>query len=93
MICLGLISKTTNFNLQAVKLSSQANELASDLGSKVNTRVLKPAQQKLTDKKVVEDITLSMSSWASKVCFFQNLLFFSKLYILNNLTYLLYFTN
>jgi len=51
----------------AVKLSSQANELASDFGSKVNNRVLKPAQQKLTDKNVVEDFTSNMSSWASKL--------------------------
>jgi len=51
----------------AVKLGSQANELATDFSSKMSDRVLKPAQQKLSDRKVVNDITSSMTSWASKV--------------------------
>lgn len=51
----------------AVKLGSQANVLASDLGSKVNDKVLKPAQQKINEGKVVEDISTSFSSWATKL--------------------------
>lgn len=54
-------------SFQAVKLGSQANELATDFSSKMSDRVLKPAQQKLSDRKVVNDITSSMTSWASKV--------------------------
>lgn len=56
------------FIFQAVKLSAQASAAATDLGSKVNEKVVKPTQDKVKEGKIVEDITTSMSSWAAKVC-------------------------
>lgn len=56
----------TDLLVQAVKLGSQANVLATDLSSKVNEKVVKPTQQKISDGRVVDDLTSSMTSWAGK---------------------------
>jgi len=51
----------------AVKLGSQATVVAYDLKSKVNDHMVKPAHQKLTEGKVVDGFTTSVSSWATKL--------------------------
>ncbi|CAK8691261.1 unnamed protein product [Clavelina lepadiformis] len=50
----------------AVKLGSQASVLATDLSSKVSEKVVKPTQQKITEGRMVDDITSGMSSLAGK---------------------------
>nr|CAB3222740.1 ADP-ribosylation factor GTPase-activating protein 1 [Phallusia mammillata] len=51
----------------AVKLGSQASVMATDITAKVSDKVVKPTQQKLSEGKVVDDITSSVSSWAGKL--------------------------
>ena len=50
-----------------MKLGSQASVLASDIGSKVSEKVVKPTQQKFAEGHVVDDITSSVTSWAGKL--------------------------
>lgn len=51
----------------AVKLGHQASAAASDLGTKMNEKVVKPTQEKMKEGKLVEGVTTSVSSWASKI--------------------------
>nr|XP_039274735.1 ADP-ribosylation factor GTPase-activating protein 1-like isoform X1 [Styela clava] len=60
-------SAATAAKENAVKLGAQASAAASDLGSKVNEKVVKPTQTKMKEGKMMDDITSSMSSWASKM--------------------------
>uniref|UniRef100_H2YMC8 Arf-GAP domain-containing protein n=1 Tax=Ciona savignyi TaxID=51511 RepID=H2YMC8_CIOSA len=51
----------------AAKLGSHASTLATDIGAKVNDKVVKPTQQKIHEGRVVDDITSSVTSWAGKL--------------------------
>lgn len=51
----------------AVKFGAQASAAASDLGTKMNEKVVKPTQEKMKEGKIVDDFTSSMSSWANKI--------------------------
>uniref|UniRef100_F6W8P3 Arf-GAP domain-containing protein n=3 Tax=Ciona intestinalis TaxID=7719 RepID=F6W8P3_CIOIN len=60
-------SAATAAKENAVKLGSQASTIATDLGSKVSDKVVKPTQQKINEGRVVDDITSSVTSWAGKL--------------------------
>uniref|UniRef100_T1DDU4 ADP-ribosylation factor GTPase-activating protein 1 n=1 Tax=Crotalus horridus TaxID=35024 RepID=T1DDU4_CROHD len=51
----------------ASKFGSQATQKASELGQSLNENVLKPAQEKVKDGKVFEDVSQGVSHFASKV--------------------------
>ncbi|XP_040291951.1 ADP-ribosylation factor GTPase-activating protein 1 isoform X1 [Bufo bufo] len=51
----------------ASKLGSQATQKASELGQTINESVVKPAQEKVKDGKILEDVSSSVSSLAAKV--------------------------
>uniref|UniRef100_UPI00358F77B5 ADP-ribosylation factor GTPase-activating protein 1-like isoform X2 n=1 Tax=Myxine glutinosa TaxID=7769 RepID=UPI00358F77B5 len=51
----------------ATKLGSQASQKATELGQSVNDAVLKPAQEKVKEGNVVDDVTSSVSNIASKM--------------------------
>ncbi|XP_077191941.1 ADP-ribosylation factor GTPase-activating protein 1 isoform X2 [Paroedura picta] len=51
----------------ATKFGSQASQKASELGQTLNENVLKPAQEKVKDGKILEDVTHGVSHLAFKV--------------------------
>uniref|UniRef100_A0A480PIC5 ADP-ribosylation factor GTPase-activating protein 1 n=1 Tax=Sus scrofa TaxID=9823 RepID=A0A480PIC5_PIG len=51
----------------ATKFGSQASQKASELGHSLNESVLKPAQEKVKEGKIFDDVTSGVSQLASKV--------------------------
>ncbi|KAM3839344.1 ADP-ribosylation factor GTPase-activating protein 1 [Vipera latastei] len=51
----------------ASKFGSQATQKASELGQSLNENVLKPAQEKVKDGKMFDDVSQGVSHFASKV--------------------------
>ncbi|ETE61220.1 ADP-ribosylation factor GTPase-activating protein 1, partial [Ophiophagus hannah] len=51
----------------ASKFGSQASQKASELGQSLNENVLKPAQEKVKDGKILDDVSHGVSHFASKV--------------------------
>ncbi|KAM5134950.1 ADP-ribosylation factor GTPase-activating protein 1 [Mantella aurantiaca] len=51
----------------ATKLGTQATQKASELGQTINENVVKPAQEKVKDGRIYEDVSSSVSSLATKV--------------------------
>ncbi|XP_042786375.1 ADP-ribosylation factor GTPase-activating protein 1 isoform X1 [Panthera leo] len=51
----------------ATKFGSQASQKASELGHSLNENVLKPAQEKVKEGKIFEDVSSGVSQLASKV--------------------------
>nr|XP_034977967.1 ADP-ribosylation factor GTPase-activating protein 1 [Zootoca vivipara] len=51
----------------ATKFGSQATQKASELGQSINENVLKPAQEKVKDGKIMDDVSQGVSHLASKV--------------------------
>ncbi|XP_077316470.1 ADP-ribosylation factor GTPase-activating protein 1 isoform X1 [Lithobates pipiens] len=51
----------------ATKLGTQATQKASELGQTINENVVRPAQEKVKDGRILEDVGSSVSSLASKV--------------------------
>ncbi|KAG8567051.1 hypothetical protein GDO81_013481 [Engystomops pustulosus] len=51
----------------ASKLGSQATQKASELGQTINETVVKPAQEKVKDGRIIDDVSSSVSSLAAKV--------------------------
>uniref|UniRef100_A0A8D0BUV3 ADP-ribosylation factor GTPase-activating protein 1 n=1 Tax=Salvator merianae TaxID=96440 RepID=A0A8D0BUV3_SALMN len=51
----------------ATKFGSQATQKASELGQSLNENVLKPAQEKVKDGKMFDDVSQGVSQFASKV--------------------------
>ncbi|XP_053782952.1 ADP-ribosylation factor GTPase-activating protein 1 isoform X2 [Desmodus rotundus] len=51
----------------ATKLGSQASQKASELGHSLNESVLKPAQEKVKEGKLFDDVSSGVSQLASKV--------------------------
>ncbi|KAM5305670.1 ADP-ribosylation factor GTPase-activating protein 1 isoform 3-T3 [Glossophaga mutica] len=51
----------------ATKLGSQASQKASELGHSLNENVLKPAQEKVKEGKILDDVSTGVSQLASKV--------------------------
>ncbi|XP_053564858.1 ADP-ribosylation factor GTPase-activating protein 1 [Bombina bombina] len=51
----------------ATKLGSQATQKASELGQTINETVVKPAQEKVKEGRILEDVSSSVSHLASKV--------------------------
>ncbi|KAM8946924.1 ADP-ribosylation factor GTPase-activating protein 1 isoform 2-T2 [Pelodytes ibericus] len=51
----------------ATKLGSQATQKASELGQTINENVVKPAQEKVKDGRILEDVGSGVSSLAAKV--------------------------
>ncbi|XP_072270507.1 ADP-ribosylation factor GTPase-activating protein 1 isoform X2 [Pyxicephalus adspersus] len=51
----------------ATKLGSQATQKASELGQTINENVVRPAQEKVKDGRILEDVSTSVSFLASKV--------------------------
>ncbi|XP_063153007.1 ADP-ribosylation factor GTPase-activating protein 1 [Candoia aspera] len=51
----------------ATKFGSQATQKASELGQTLNENVLKPAQEKVKDGKILDDVSQGVSLFASKV--------------------------
>lgn len=51
----------------ATKLGTQATQKASELGQTINETVVKPAQDKVKDGRILEDVSSSVSGLAAKV--------------------------
>ncbi|XP_030318883.1 ADP-ribosylation factor GTPase-activating protein 1 isoform X4 [Calypte anna] len=51
----------------ASRFGSQASQKASELGQTLNENVLKPAQEKVKEGKIFEEVTVGVSQLASKV--------------------------
>ncbi|KAM7005027.1 ADP-ribosylation factor GTPase-activating protein 1 isoform X3 [Melospiza melodia melodia] len=51
----------------ATRFGSQASQKASELGQTLNENVLKPAQEKVKEGKIFEEVTTGVSQLASKV--------------------------
>ncbi|XP_075702250.1 ADP-ribosylation factor GTPase-activating protein 1 isoform X2 [Rhinoderma darwinii] len=51
----------------ASKLGTQATQKASELGQSINETVVKPAQEKVKDGRILEDVSSSVSVLAAKV--------------------------
>ncbi|NWH20463.1 ARFG1 protein, partial [Grus americana] len=51
----------------ATRFGSQASQKASELGQTLNENVLKPAQEKVKEGKIFEEVTVGVSQLASKV--------------------------
>ncbi|XP_060540338.1 ADP-ribosylation factor GTPase-activating protein 1 isoform X4 [Pantherophis guttatus] len=51
----------------ASKFGSQATQKASELGQSLSENVLKPAQEKVKDGKILDDVSQGVSHFASKV--------------------------
>ncbi|XP_021382934.1 ADP-ribosylation factor GTPase-activating protein 1 isoform X4 [Lonchura striata] len=51
----------------ATRFGSQASQKASELGQTLNENVLKPAQEKVKEGKLFEEVTMGVSQLASKV--------------------------
>nr|XP_019609045.1 PREDICTED: ADP-ribosylation factor GTPase-activating protein 1 isoform X11 [Rhinolophus sinicus] len=51
----------------ATKFGSQASQKASELGHSLNENVLRPAQEKVKEGKIFDDVTSGVSQLASKV--------------------------
>uniref|UniRef100_A0A8C5WPZ4 ARF GTPase activating protein 1 n=1 Tax=Laticauda laticaudata TaxID=8630 RepID=A0A8C5WPZ4_LATLA len=51
----------------ASKFGTQASQKASELGQSLNENVLKPAQEKVKDGKILDDVSHGVSHFASKV--------------------------
>ncbi|CAH2303103.1 ADP-ribosylation factor GTPase-activating 1 [Pelobates cultripes] len=51
----------------ATKLGSQATQKASELGQTLNENVVKPAQDKVKDGRILEDVSTGVASLAAKV--------------------------
>lgn len=51
----------------ATKLGTQASQKASELGHSLNESVLRPAQEKVKEGRLLEDVSSGVSQWASKV--------------------------
>ncbi|XP_042835881.1 ADP-ribosylation factor GTPase-activating protein 1 isoform X3 [Panthera tigris] len=62
-----LCSGWSSFTTGASKFASAAKEGASELGHSLNENVLKPAQEKVKEGKIFEDVSSGVSQLASKV--------------------------
>ncbi|XP_048205698.1 ADP-ribosylation factor GTPase-activating protein 1 isoform X4 [Perognathus longimembris pacificus] len=51
----------------ATKFGSQASQKASELGHSLNENVLKPAQEKVKEGRILDDVSIGVSQLASKV--------------------------
>ncbi|OPJ84902.1 ADP-ribosylation factor GTPase-activating protein 1 [Patagioenas fasciata monilis] len=51
----------------ATRFGSQASQKASELGQTLNENVLKPAQEKVKEGRILEEVTVGVSQLASKV--------------------------
>ncbi|XP_064420642.1 ADP-ribosylation factor GTPase-activating protein 1 isoform X2 [Latimeria chalumnae] len=51
----------------ATKLGSQATQKATELGQSLNENVLKPAQEKVKEGKLLDEVTVGVSQLATKV--------------------------
>ncbi|NXX05582.1 ARFG1 protein, partial [Larus smithsonianus] len=59
------VSKQNIFQCNSCKLRDSVS--ASELGQTLNENVLKPAQEKVKEGKIFEEVTMGVSQWASKV--------------------------
>ncbi|RMB95805.1 hypothetical protein DUI87_27919 [Hirundo rustica rustica] len=62
-----LYSGWSSFTTGASKIASAAKEGASELGQTLNENVLKPAQEKVKEGKIFEEVTTGVSQLAIKV--------------------------